>query len=115
MARRIADLLKDWIIKGRFPLTAPVEPLPLKGNRLVMHHRTPTVRPHSREPHPIPDGQFVFRDEFRCVHCGVCITYCPSGVFQRDDDWRITDNPFLCVACGACRDVCPHGAISLRE
>ncbi|MBU1671533.1 MAG: homocysteine biosynthesis protein [Actinobacteria bacterium] len=31
VARRIADVLKEWIKEGRFLLTAPVEPLPAEG------------------------------------------------------------------------------------
>ncbi|MCF2135908.1 MAG: 4Fe-4S binding protein [Candidatus Thorarchaeota archaeon] len=115
MAQRVADLLKSQIRKGEFTLTSPVERLAATGTMRMMPQREPTVSAYPRTPHVVPEGQYVFRDESRCVHCGLCVMYCPAGVFQRDDEWRITDDPFRCVECGTCRDICPHGAISLRE
>ncbi len=115
MADRIAHLLKEQISRGDFFLTSPAELLPSKGRTRGLPHRkvessSPTVTPPA-----IPDDRPVYRDEDECVHCGLCTSYCPVGVFRLNEDWRVTDDPGLCVECGECRDVCPHGAIVLRS
>jgi uncharacterized protein (DUF39 family) len=61
------------------------------------------------------DNQYITLDKNRCVECGVCVSFCETGVFTFDDNWTFSFSPELCVECEICGDVCPQRAISLRN
>jgi len=56
-------------------------------------------------------GKGVTWDENRCTHCGLCITYCPTGALYIAD--RVTRevayDETKCIECLACIRVCPFG------
>ncbi|MGB7533701.1 MAG: 4Fe-4S binding protein [Halobacteriota archaeon] len=52
-------------------------------------------------------------DEERCVHCGACISVCPTGVFKFDSSWNICMEEEKCVRCEVCVKACPLGALAL--
>jgi len=54
----------------------------------------------------------VVRDENECVHCGACVSICPTGTF-RFDDWRVVADSGKCIQCGACIVACPQRALNL--
>jgi ferredoxin len=54
----------------------------------------------------------VVRDEDECVHCGACVSICPTRTF-RFDDWRVIADSGKCIQCGACVMGCPHRALRL--
>jgi uncharacterized protein (DUF39 family)/Pyruvate/2-oxoacid:ferredoxin oxidoreductase delta subunit len=115
MATRLAGLLKRLIAAGKFTLTQPVQQISSHGSVSVLNQREVTSTVQARSPVPVPDGQYVFRNEEWCVQCGLCVSYCPEGVFSIDDRYRVHDNPLFCTGCGLCSDICPNKAISVRE
>ncbi len=115
MALRIADHLKAEIEAGRFLLTGPVSPLPTQGTSRPMTQRETRGVPVTLRTRPsIPEGQSVSHSLERCVHCGLCVSLCPAGVFHRDEQGDISCEASLCTECGLCVDACPHRAISVR-
>jgi NAD-dependent dihydropyrimidine dehydrogenase PreA subunit len=54
----------------------------------------------------------VVRDEEECVHCGACVSICPTRTF-RFDDWRVIADSGKCIQCGACVMSCPQRALRL--
>ncbi len=116
VAGQVAELLKEKIASSNFFLTDPVKLLSSSTPCLPMAQRK-----HQKETskqiqvHTVPVDQFIHRSIERCINCGLCISYCNSGVFTRDNHWRITDDPSLCVECGECGDICPHKAITLKN
>lgn len=54
----------------------------------------------------------VVRDEEECVHCGACVSICPTRTF-RFEDWKVITDPGRCIQCGACITACPHRALRL--
>jgi len=54
----------------------------------------------------------VVKDEDECVHCGACVSICPTGTF-RFDDWQVMADPGKCIQCGACISGCPQRALRL--
>ena len=52
-------------------------------------------------------------DEERCIHCGACISVCPTGVFKFDSSWNICMEEEKCVRCEVCVKACPLGALAL--
>jgi len=115
MARRVADALKMEIEAGRFLLTTPSIPISTRGTSRPMNQRATESVPVMLRTRPsLPEGQSVYRSPERCVHCGVCVSLCPAGVFRRDDSGDISYDASLCTECGLCMDACPHRAISVR-
>jgi NAD-dependent dihydropyrimidine dehydrogenase PreA subunit len=54
----------------------------------------------------------VIRDEDECVHCGGCVSICPTGTF-RFDNWTVVEDSGKCIQCGACVVACPQRALKL--
>jgi ferredoxin len=54
----------------------------------------------------------VIKDDEECVHCGACVSICPTGTF-RFDDWVVVANSGKCIQCGACIAACPQRALRL--
>ena len=44
-----------------------------------------------------------------CVHCGTCVTECPTGALRMEDG-HVTWREELCCQCDWCIAVCPHMA-----
>lgn len=48
-----------------------------------------------------------------CKHCGICIVFCPKGVFTTGKDGiPIVAHQEKCINCGLCAMLCPDFAIS---
>lgn len=54
----------------------------------------------------------VIRDEDECIHCGACVSVCPTGTFKFED-WRVVADSGKCIQCGACVTGCPQRALKL--
>ncbi|MFN3384845.1 MAG: 4Fe-4S binding protein [Archaeoglobaceae archaeon] len=46
-----------------------------------------------------------------CVHCGLCVSICPTEVFYINGDERIELRVEKCIHCGSCIGVCPTNAL----
>ncbi len=57
-------------------------------------------------------GKGVTRDDERCIHCGYCVPYCPTGALSVSDaaTREIGYDEEKCIECLACVRVCPFGA-----
>lgn len=114
MAKRIATVLKERIEAGKFLLSQAVELLPRKGgnNGLKVERKarkgkhSPTVKTPSQK-------QFVWKDDSRCTHCGLCVIYCPPEAFTKNEEELISLDAGKCIQCRDCEDICPQGAITL--
>jgi uncharacterized protein (DUF39 family)/Pyruvate/2-oxoacid:ferredoxin oxidoreductase delta subunit len=116
MALDIAENLKQSVKKGTFLLSQPVRLISSYALYKPMNQHEKSGKLSIRLERPlIIDNHYVQRLDDRCINCGLCTTYCPSGVFVRDADWNIIDYPELCVECDQCCDICPHDAILLRS
>ena len=54
----------------------------------------------------------VIRNEEECIHCGACVSICPTGAF-RFDNWKVLADSGKCIQCGACIEGCPQRALTL--
>lgn len=51
-----------------------------------------------------------------CKGCGICIEFCPQGVFEANGQGRpILVHPEKCTACHWCDTHCPDMAITVRR
>lgn len=46
-----------------------------------------------------------------CIHCGKCVSVCPTGCLSQLDGLVLADAS-LCIGCRACEAVCPMDVIS---
>lgn len=73
----------------------------------------PVWRYPSREEHP--DAE-VFIYAPWCKSCGICVAFCPTGVFVSDKSGHpVVTNPDKCIACGQCEIMCPDMAITVHK
>jgi len=117
MAKEVAEELRTWILKRTFFLTKATQPLPPSGAAEGMKQKPITKKiPSQPRGFQKPKGNApITLDDKRCIHCGLCLAYCPNDVFQRDDHWRITVTPENCSLCYTCEGICPQKAIYLRR
>jgi len=113
MAKKIALLLKEWIDRGIFYLTEPVERLPRQLTCRPMAQKTPSSQIFDQAGQ-IRRDRFLYRDERRCIDCGHCLAFCSEAVFSAADHWSVFIDYERCLECGECRNVCPVGALSIR-
>ncbi|MGI6278971.1 MAG: YjjW family glycine radical enzyme activase [Acutalibacteraceae bacterium] len=45
----------------------------------------------------------------KCVHCGVCVSSCPTGALSFKNK-RVLYDPAKCIQCDTCIKVCPYGS-----
>ncbi len=57
----------------------------------------------------------IIRVDEECVHCGACISVCPTNVFKCEVDDSISLDHKECIQCGACITACPHNALKLSR
>ena len=59
-------------------------------------------------------GKGLVWDSNRCVHCGLCIVHCHTGVLSIQDlhTREVTFDESKCIECLACVRVCPFGVCS---
>ncbi len=58
--------------------------------------------------------QKIFADW--CKACGICVAFCPAGVFAKDENNRpIIIEPDRCTGCRFCEFHCPDFALSIHE
>ncbi len=57
----------------------------------------------------------VSRDEWRCIHCGACVSICPAEAFHVDPaTYEVLFNAEKCIACEACINACSPKAMKLE-
>ncbi|MHA2026116.1 MAG: homocysteine biosynthesis protein [Candidatus Thorarchaeota archaeon] len=114
VAERIAELLKKKIQAGQFFLGESVELLSLQGSAAPMVQKQPSELVE-KQVVLIPENYYVHKDDLRCIHCGLCVSYCPAGVYRQEESGIVTSDPSLCTECDLCDEVCAVDAISLRK
>jgi len=62
-----------------------------------------------------PLSQDVKRNDKKCIHCGACITSCPTGALYLNASTHevIFDNS-KCIACELCVPACPPRAMEVH-
>jgi 2-oxoglutarate ferredoxin oxidoreductase subunit delta len=64
---------------------------------------------------PRPRGRVMIFGTW-CKGCGLCIEFCPQGVFEASPQGRpVIAHPEKCTACNWCETHCPDMAISVRR
>jgi ferredoxin len=53
----------------------------------------------------------IILDEDKCIHCGACISLCPTDALRFVDSKEVEFEGNKCIGCLICQDACPRGAI----
>lgn len=54
-------------------------------------------------------------DKEACMHCGACVSVCPTDALKLDEDYALVLDEEECVYCKACIPVCPVRALSVKR
>ena len=59
----------------------------------------------------------VIIDKNICKNCEKCVglSYCPMGVYAKDQSGVVVIDNEQCINCGLCVNICPAGAIKFVE
>jgi 2-oxoglutarate ferredoxin oxidoreductase subunit delta len=69
----------------------------------------------TRARSPRPRGRVTIFGTW-CKGCGICIEFCPQGVFEPNGEGRpVVGKPERCTACHWCDTHCPDLAITVRR
>ncbi len=93
-----------------------------RGGRLVLDIEGDSESLENAKAHILEQGvemkeldRHVFRDEWRCIHCGACVSICPAEAFHVDmETYEVRFNPEKCIACEACINACSPKAMKLE-
>ncbi|MDD2717609.1 MAG: 4Fe-4S binding protein [Candidatus Wallbacteria bacterium] len=62
----------------------------------------------------MPNSVYIYRNW--CKKCGICVEFCPKGVFHQETTGEVTvKNPENCIKCKFCELRCPDFAITVPE
>lgn len=110
MAREVADTLREWILKGQFLLTSPVERLPQDTTARPLEIRQPRRIPGTNGRGEREAG--IHLDETRCIQCGLCASLCPSQALSAGNG-GVELRREACSGCGRCTTSCPVHCLEL--
>ena len=54
-------------------------------------------------------------DTDSCTLCQTCVSTCPMGVYEFDNEKIVVAQEDQCIVCRACEAACPVGAITIEE
>jgi len=61
---------------------------------------------------PLSGTIFWYKD--RCLQCGACTSFCPTGALKMDEDRLVDFDGSKCIVCESCLDVCMARAVEVR-
>ncbi len=62
------------------------------------------------------DKTYLYIKKNWCKRCGICIEFCPKGVFKKDKEgYPVIDDIKKCTECQICAAICPDLAIIVEE
>ncbi len=64
----------------------------------------PYYRPKDKDGNPVSILKVVPQTSDDCIHCGLCVSLCPVGSIDANDESAITG---ICIKCCACIKNCP--------
>jgi len=114
----IYELVKRYdlslnILKARiFPRREGVLVLDLSGERQRFDDGIRYLKGLGLNVEPL--SKSVSQNEGKCVHCGACTAFCPTGSLAFDrDSWKVLFEPERCNGCELCVSACPVRAMEV--
>jgi len=110
MARKIASVLRDWILSGDFLLTEAIEPIAKigKARQLVIR---PPKKSHGMISSNQKQSKEIHLENSRCILCEQCIVQCPEKAIYINENNLISIDRVKCTLCRICTKVCLVGCL----
>jgi L-aspartate semialdehyde sulfurtransferase ferredoxin len=107
------DLLLN-ILKARiFPRREGVLVLELSGEKENFDNGIRYLKGQGLTVEPL--SKSVSQNEEKCVHCGACTAFCPTGSLYFDrESWKVLFEPERCNGCELCVSACPVRAMEVN-
>jgi MinD superfamily P-loop ATPase len=67
--------------------------------------------PEIKEKHTFAGGWKASIDDTKCLHCGLCMSYCRFSAIALDKSGKYKINQYQCEGCRLCERLCPNQAI----
>lgn len=62
-----------------------------------------------------PLSERVIQNEDKCVHCGACVAFCPTGaLYIEDKTFKVLFDAEKCTGCELCVTACPPRAMEVN-
>lgn len=78
---------------------------------VVFMQGCPLHCPWCSNPESRPFSPVLMHNESKCLHCGACVSVCPSGAVTMDGSVSIDRT--ACNLCGVCIENCPGAALRI--
>jgi ferredoxin len=106
------DLLLN-ILKARiFPRREGVLVLELSGGKENFDNGIRYLKGLGLNVEPL--SKSVSQNADKCVHCGACTAFCPTGSLYFDrETWKVLFEPERCNGCELCVSACPVRAMEV--
>ncbi len=107
------DLLLN-ILKARiFPRREGVLVLELSGEKENFDNGIRYLKGLGLNVEPL--SKSVSQNLDKCVHCGACTAFCPTGSLDIDrTTWKVVFEPERCNGCELCVSACPARAMEVN-
>jgi ferredoxin len=114
----INELVKRYdlmfnILKARiFPRREGVIVLELSGEKDNFDHAIRYLKEIGLTVEPL--SKSVSQNANKCVHCGACTAFCPTGALSFDrETWKVQFDPERCNGCELCVTACSSRAMEV--
>jgi L-aspartate semialdehyde sulfurtransferase ferredoxin len=115
----IYQLVKQYdlvfnILKARiFPRREGVIVLELSGSKENFDHGIHFLKEMGLIVEPL--SKSVSQNKDKCVHCGSCTAFCPTGALSFElKSYQVTFDPEKCNGCELCVSACPVRAMEIN-
>ena len=115
----IYELVKEYdlvfnILKARiFPRREGVIVLELTGTKENFDGGIRFLKERGLKVEPL--SKSVCQNPDRCVHCGACTAFCPTGALHFDrETWKVQFDPERCNGCELCVTACSARAMEIN-
>ncbi|MBN2255159.1 MAG: 4Fe-4S binding protein [Deltaproteobacteria bacterium] len=112
-------LVKDYdlsfnILKARiFPRREGLLVLDLSGTKENFDRGIQYLKKTGVTVEPLSDR--VIQNEDKCVHCGACVAFCPTGALYIDiETFKVLFDAEKCTGCELCVTACPPRAMEVN-
>jgi ferredoxin len=102
------------ILKARiFPKRDGVIVLELSGSKENFDEGINFLKEKGLKVEPL--SKSVIQNNEKCVHCGACTAFCPTGaLFTDQETFRILFDAEKCTGCELCVSACPVRAMEIN-
>ncbi len=113
-ANRPAKILEGCVKCEICAQTCPIRCIHVMESTSSINEQVTHYLRDLKVPHRTLRMKKIEVDEGKCVLCGTCAKFCPTGAITLEEETAKIDKD-ACMGCGACMNVCSENAIELER